>query len=155
MTVLIAYEESRRNGIHTNTVTILQGHFACQPLCKVGYGCFRCRIARHTSDSTVSRHRRYVDNASLFLFSHHFAENHGWIDCTVHIQTSHFFPTRNIHIIEVLVRFESRSRHVSTCDIQKNVNPSPLGNNLFGYFFQTGSIQYVADNTDYVITILL
>ena len=57
-------------------------------------------------------------------------------------------------IIEVLIRFKSGSRHVASGNIQQNINLSPLGNNLFRYFFQTGDVQHVSNNTDNILTIL-
>ena len=54
----------------------------------------------------------------------------------------------------MLFRFKSGSRHIATGNIQQNINPSPFGYDFFGYFFQARDVKDIADDTDYIVTIL-
>ena len=72
---------------------------------------------------------------------------------SVHVQIGHFFPAGDVHVVEVLVGSQSCARHISTGNVEQNVDTSPLGNDVIGKFLKTGDVQYVTDDTDYICTI--
>ena len=62
------------------------GKVNCQPLCKIGNGCFSGTVCRRFTQRLNGTHRTDVDDVSAFLFCHTFTKNFDGINTSKKIQ---------------------------------------------------------------------
>lgn len=55
----------------------------------------------------------------------------------------------------MLVGSQCCARHVSTGNVEQDVNASPLCHNVVGKFLKAGDVQHVTHNADYVLAVCL
>ena len=123
-TVLVGEQESRSDGVDSETFAELDGKFSGQVLGPVGHGGLGDTITSHTGKRPQGCLAAEVDDRAFLLLHHRPCEDHGRQDSPEQIEIHNLAHSVNVKVEDCLLRRNGRGSHVSSCGVQKDVYSS-------------------------------